>query len=323
MAQHESQHPFDGGSGEVVAPDQAGVTAPTGPRRRRWWRWLLGGWLLLAVGTAVYQVATWPDVASLATRSPETTAFIERFRSTRHARGENERVEWQWVSGDRISPHLMRAVVAGEDLEFFTHHGFSTTEMRAALRAALKEGEPLRGASTITQQLAKNLWLTPSRNPWRKVKEALLTRQLEQFLSKRRILEIYVNVVEFGPGIYGAEAAARYYFGKPASSLTQHEAAMLAAGLPRPSSWHPGRDTPGYRHYVAEIERRLARATFLWRYVDGTAPANVPPAESLAAPVTGIPESLLIDTLHLDSLLGDTTSDTLGRQPPDSTRWDR
>ena len=296
-----------------VAPVDSEARPSSG---RRWRRWLLGALLLFAIGPVVLVAATWPDVAALATENPESTAFIERYRSRQRERGASDHVAWAWVPWDKISPHLLRAAVAGEDLEFFAHRGFSTAEMRAALRATIEEGRPLRGASTITQQLAKNLWLTPSRNPWRKVKEAMLTRQLERHLTKRRILEVYLNVVEFGPGIYGAEGAARHYFAKPAAALTPHEAALLAAALPRPSSWHPGRDTPGYRRYVAEIERRMARATFLWRYVPGEGRPAPQPAESRPWPVESIPA----ETLLADSGPKDTVADTLLRPPPDSIR---
>ena len=127
----------------------------------------------------------------------------------------------------------------------------------------MEDGAPPRGASTITQQLAKNLWLSPSRNPLRKVEEAILTWQLERTLPKRRILELYLNVVEFGPGVYGVGAASRRYFGKPASEVTDAEAAELAASLPSPTSWHPGSARPGYRRHVDSIKRRMAKATFL------------------------------------------------------------
>jgi monofunctional biosynthetic peptidoglycan transglycosylase len=240
----------------------------------------------LAAGSLLYQMVTWPDAAALARRRPESTAFIDAYRSGRRAGGENDRVAWTWVPWSAISVHLKRAVVSAEDMEFFFHQGFSRSEMEAALRDAL-EKRRVRGASTITQQLAKNLWLSPSRNPWRKVKEYLLARSLERHLTKRRILEIYLNVVEFGPGVYGAEAAARRYFGKPAAQLTEREAAMLAASLPRPSSWHPGNDSPAYARYVEDIQGRMARAAFLWKYL-GEAPPPAAP-DSLI-----IPDSLLV-----------------------------
>jgi monofunctional biosynthetic peptidoglycan transglycosylase len=209
----------------------------------------------------------WPDVAGLARRPPATTAFIERSRAQQRAAGRPARVAWTWVEYARISPHLKRAVLVAEDVNFFSHRGFDTAEIGQALREALESGEPPRGASTITQQLAKNLWLSPSRNPLRKVKEALLTWQLERALSKRRMLEIYLNVVEFGPGIHGAEAASRHYFGKSAADLDEAEAAQLAAGLPRPSTWHPGSASRAYRRYVENIRRRMARAEFVRRQI--------------------------------------------------------
>ncbi len=252
------------------------------PQRGGARRWVVGGAGLIAAGWLGYQAVTWPDVAALASHNPKTTAFIERYRARQREAARPEAVRWQWVPEERISPHLKRAVVAAEDLEFFFHRGFSSTELKRALAEAIRKWEVPRGASTITQQLAKNLWLTPSRNPLRKLKEAVLTRQLERHLTKRRILELYLNVVEFGPGIYGAEAAARAYFGKSAWAVTEHEAAELAASLPRPATWHPGRDSRSYRRYVAEIERRMAVATFLWRYVGGAPGGPEPPAVRVA-----------------------------------------
>jgi monofunctional biosynthetic peptidoglycan transglycosylase len=123
------------------------------------------------------------------------------------------------------------------------------------------------GASTLTQQLAKNLFLSPARNPWRKAKEALLTRQLERRLSKRRILELYLNVVELGPGVWGVEPAARRYFGKSAAAVSGHQAAQLAAALPRPSQWHPGVASRGYLRAVARVEARMAQAGWVLREI--------------------------------------------------------
>jgi monofunctional glycosyltransferase len=222
---------------------------------------LLAAWL-------AWEALTWPDVAGLAKNRPTTTAFIERYRRGGwFGLGKDREVEWKWVSGSRISSNLKRAVIVSEDIEFFSHHGFSTREQRAALEDAWEDKKIPRGASTITQQLAKNLWLSPSKNPLRKVKEALFTWQLEQTLSKRRILELYLNVVEFGEGIYGAEAAARHYYGKSAASLTERQAAELAASLPRPKSWHPGSKSSSYQRKVRSIQRRMAKAGWLRRRV--------------------------------------------------------
>ena len=140
--------------------------------------------ILAACGVWVaYEVWTWPDVAALARTDPKTTAFIERWRQERCASGLDDAVHLQWTRWAGLSPHLIRATIVAEDGRFFSHHGFDTEEIRKALADALEDREMPRGASTITQQLAKNLWLSPSRNPLRKLREALLTRQLESRLS--------------------------------------------------------------------------------------------------------------------------------------------
>lgn len=244
--------------------------------------------LVALLGWVAYQWVTWPDVRRLAGENPETTAFIERYREETANGGQPSSPHWTWVRDSEISVHMKRAAVAGEDLEFFSHRGFSSHEMRQAFNRALS-GRGVRGASTITQQLAKNLWLTSSRSPWRKLKEAILTRQLERHLTKARILELYLNVVELGPGMYGVEAASRHYFGKPAAHLTAREAAMLAASLPRPAEWHPGSSSPAYAEYVTTIEERMERATFLWRHVTGPEGGGSP-AQSLTPPPRPVPD---------------------------------
>jgi monofunctional biosynthetic peptidoglycan transglycosylase len=214
----------------------------------------------LAGIVAAYVLLTLPDVAALRSSNPTTTAFIERSR----ARGAE--VTWRWVALDRISPEVQKAVVVAEDISFFNHDGFDRDELMVALWEAIR-GDRIRGASTITQQLAKNLWLSPSKSPLRKIREALITRRLERHLSKLRILEIYLNVVEFGPGLFGVEAAARYYFDLPASELDADRAAQLAASLPRPSSWHPGVDSRGYLGYVEDVLGRMEQADWLDRHL--------------------------------------------------------
>ncbi len=238
------------------------------PQRKRsvllsWLRrglWVLAG---LALAALAWQVLTWPDVARLRDVDPDTTAFIERYRSERRAAGLDAGVAWRWVDYERISIELKHAVLVSEDIGFFDHRGFALDEVKIALREALREREPPRGASTITQQLAKNLWLSPRRSPLRKLEEAILTRQLERHLDKRRILELYLNVVELGEGIYGVEAAARHYFGVPASALSRRQAAELAAGLPRPRRWHPGSDSTAYRRRVEMTLERMDRSGWL------------------------------------------------------------
>ena len=223
---------------------------------RRWGFHLLAVTVIVALLASAFVLLTWPDVAALASHPPETTAFIERARS----RGVN--VSWQWVPYERISNDLKKAVVAAEDMSFFSHNGFDTHEIKVAARDAVR-GKRVRGASTITQQLAKNLWLSPERSPARKIREFILTRQLEHHLSKTRILELYLNVVQFGHSSFGAEAASLRYFGVSAADLDSLQAAQLAASLPRPSSWHPGVESAGYQQSVGRILSRMEQADWI------------------------------------------------------------
>jgi monofunctional biosynthetic peptidoglycan transglycosylase len=201
--------------------------------------------------------ATLPDVSRLKNEFPKTTAFMERRKAEL---GPDARLEWTPVPLSRISPHLLRAAVAAEDARFFEHSGVDWQAVRGALQKDW-DGRNLRhGASTITQQLAKNLYLSPRRTPWRKVKEWAIARKLEAALPKRRILELYVNVVELGPRTFGAEAAARRYFGKPASSLTDVEAATLAAVIPSPRLYDPVRHPQRVARRARQILRGMRRA---------------------------------------------------------------
>lgn len=225
----------------------------------RWTVRILIAAAVAIAGYVVFELVTWPDVAALAKSNPESTAFLDRWNARERAAGRAGDAKLRFVPYARISNELKHAVVVAEDIDFFSHEGFATKEMRAAIEKAWEEKELPRGASTLTQQLAKNLWLSPSRNPWRKVKEAILTRQLEKRLDKRRILELYLNVVELGPGVWGCENAARRYFGRSAAALDPDQAAELAAGLPRPSTWHPGVGSRGYRRHVERIRERMRR----------------------------------------------------------------
>jgi monofunctional biosynthetic peptidoglycan transglycosylase len=204
------------------------------------------------VGILAYETIMLIRIMSLRTGNPVTTSMIEARAEEAESQGLQPKREQVWVSLERISPHLQRAVLAGEDTNFTTHHGFDYQAlqkawddgMRDAAREAKKEGENddwlptlpdfKRGASTISQQLAKNLFLSSRRSFFRKGQEAILTVFLERTLSKRRILELYLNVIEWGDGIYGAEAAAQHYFHKPASALSANEAAFLSAMIPNP-----------------------------------------------------------------------------------------
>ncbi len=201
-----------------------------------------------------YELITFPNISSLRNENPTTSSMIEYRISEAVADGKEPKKVMIWTPIDQISPNLQRAVLAGEDSRFFEHHGFDWDAIQKAWNDAVKEGEkeakeegdydpndwipPMpsfkRGASTVTQQLAKNLFLSEDRNFLRKGREAVYTCFLERDLSKKRILELYLNVIEWGDGIYGAEAASRYYFKKSASDLTKDEAAFLAAMIPSP-----------------------------------------------------------------------------------------
>ena len=150
----------------------------------------------------------------------------------------------QWISYERISPHLKRAIIAAEDGKFLEHEGFDFEAIQKAYEKNLKKGKLVAGGSTISQQLAKNLFLSGKKTPWRKGEEAIITLMLENVMSKRRILEIYLNVIEWGNGVFGAEAAARHYYGVPASALTAEQSARLAAMVPNPRFYDRNRNTP-------------------------------------------------------------------------------
>jgi monofunctional biosynthetic peptidoglycan transglycosylase len=192
-----------------------------------------------AFAVIAYVYITLPDVRSLATTNPTTTAFMElRAREARAQRRPVRRVQ-QWVPYTRISQHLKRAVIVAEDSAFFEHEGIDLEEIKESIRTSVERGSPIRGASTITQQLAKNLYLSPSRDPLRKLRELIITRRLEVALPKARIFEIYLNVIEWGEQIWGAEAAARTYFGVAAAALSREQAALLAGAIINPRVYSP------------------------------------------------------------------------------------
>ncbi len=209
----------------------------------------------LFLGWIIFEFITFPNTSRLRDQNPETTSMIEARIKEAQARGEQPRRVQAWVPLEKISVNLQRAVLAGEDSNFVTHNGFDYEAIqrawdeaqREAAKEAKEEGDDQsswipampsfkRGASTISQQLSKNLFLSSEKSFMRKGREAAITYFLERNLSKRRILEIYLNVIEWGDGIYGAEAAAQYYFKKSASALTQREAAFLSAIIPNPNT---------------------------------------------------------------------------------------
>jgi len=232
----------------------------------------IGHWTLgagaAAFALAAYAYLSTPDVRPLASTNPGMTAFMRLRAAEARQEGREPRRIQEWVSYGRISPHLKRAVTVSEDAAFWDHEGVDYFELRASLERNWREGRVVRGASTITQQLAKNLYLSESRTPMRKFRELLIARRLEAELSKARILEIYLNVIEWGDGIYGIEAAARTYFRKSASALAPAEAALLAGAIINPRALTPAKPTA----------RLLARQKLIMRRmgVGASVPASVP-----------------------------------------------
>ena len=196
---------------------------------------------------------TLPDIAGLARTNPSTTAFIESRKADVTDKGHPFTLRWTWVSLPHISPHLRKAVLAAEDAAFYRHKGFDWDGLKEALTRNWEKGRLRRGGSTITQQLAKNLYLSPEKNLFRKAHEALLAWEIERTLPKKRILELYLNTAEWGHGVFGAEAAARHHFGKSAEGLSADEAALLAAMLPSPRQYDPLRLTPYLSKRQAQI----------------------------------------------------------------------
>ncbi|MCU1384231.1 MAG: Biosynthetic peptidoglycan transglycosylase [Acidobacteria bacterium] len=212
----------------------------------------VAGFALLA-----YVYLTLPDVRPLRTSNPTTTAFMALRERDARANGKAPRRVQRWVSYGRISPDLKRAVLVAEDDAFWTHEGVDFEQLQESIETDWARGRFSRGGSTITQQLAKNLYLSPSKNPLRKLREWVIARRLEAELKKARIFELYLNVIEWGDGIYGIESAARAYFGKPAAELGPAESALLAAAIVNPRVLNPGRPTSRLVRRQQLILRRM------------------------------------------------------------------
>ena len=199
----------------------------------------LGAVAALAFALFAYVYLTLPDVRVLAATNPTNTAFMELREREAAQQGRRLRHYQAWVPYTRISPSLKRAVLVAEDDAFWQHEGIDMEQLKISIRNDIEKGQAIRGGSTITQQLAKNLYLSPSRNPIRKLRELIIARRLEAELSKARIFEIYLNVIEWGDGIWGAEAAARSYFGSSAAALSADQAALLAGAIINPRVYSP------------------------------------------------------------------------------------
>lgn len=239
-------------------------------RRKRSWgapltrmgsilRWTIRLVLIALIADLFYLALTWPDWKKLAAGPVPKSNFIVEYEASRAHDRRLPALRWQPVSYASLPKHLVRAAILAEDSRFYQHHGFDLIAFKEAMNHNLAEGRVVLGASTISQQTVKNLFLSSSRNPLRKWHELVLTWGMERNLSKRRILEIYLNVAEFGTGVYGAQAAAQAYWGVPLRELSVVQAAALAATLPSPAKNNPITGTPQFERRANKILDLLLR----------------------------------------------------------------
>jgi monofunctional biosynthetic peptidoglycan transglycosylase len=215
--------------------------------------------VLLFVLYTVYCIFSIGDLCDLQKKNPKTTAFMELRKEQWEKKKVNRSISQRWVKLSAISRHLRNAVVVTEDPNFYHHHGIDFYAIGMAIEENLERKEVAYGASTITQQLMKNLYLSPSRNPFRKWQEAILALRVERCVQKNRLLEIYLNVIEWGNSVFGAEAAARAYFSKPAYALSPGEAALLAAMIRNPIFYNP------YKGGSQLVKNRNLTLKWMWR----------------------------------------------------------
>ncbi len=267
--------------------DKARRRSPTGgaaSRPRRRWLQIIGrvvevGTVLVAFGLLLLWCSV-PDTERLATENPTTTAFIDLRHEQAADAGKPFKLEWKWRPLGKISRYLRASIIYAEDYNFYRHDGVDWDAIESAVEANLEKGNLSIGGSTITQQLAKNLYLSPQRSFLRKLRELLIAYSLEDNLSKQRILEIYLNVVEWGDGVFGAEAAARHWFGKSAQALTPAEAVRLAIALPNPFKRAPNVKSP-------DLTKRAVRLIHLLR-IQGLIDE---PQERIALDTVGAPDA--------------------------------
>ena len=221
-------------------------------RTLRWaWR-IVPVLIMMDIG---YLIGIWPDWELYSAGPIQRSSFIRSYEFEQHRHSDWPNLRWNPVSIERIPPNMVRAVIVAEDARFYEHEGVDIEALKAAMEYNLSEKRLVYGGSTISQQTVKNVFLSPSRNPLRKWHELLLTIGMERNLSKKRVLEHYLNIAEFGRGIYGVDAAARYYWGVPASRLTDRRAIELAATLPSPVKNNPKTRTASFHKRVKKIRR--------------------------------------------------------------------
>jgi monofunctional biosynthetic peptidoglycan transglycosylase len=220
--------------------------------------WRVLKWLVIIV--VVYQLWIFLHICWWVNHNPSTSAFMEDRLEVLQEDNPDAVLKHRWVDYKKISPNLKRALIAAEDAKFVDHEGFDWEGIQKAYQKNLKKGKVVAGGSTISQQLAKNLFLSTKRTPWRKAEEFMITVMLEATMSKRRIFEIYLNVIEWGNGIFGAEAAAKYYYHTSAKNLSADQAAKLAAMVPNPRYYDKHRQAKGLIRKTGIIEARMNSA---------------------------------------------------------------
>jgi monofunctional biosynthetic peptidoglycan transglycosylase len=228
---------------------------------KRAWRWAARLVLLLVAAVVIYQFWIFGNVVWWIWFNPSTSAFMEERLVVLQQKNPDAVLRHQWVPYERISINLKRALIAAEDAKFLDHDGFDWEAIQKAYEKNLKKGKVVAGGSTISQQLAKNLFLSGRRTPWRKAEEAMITLMMENVMSKRRIFEIYLNIIEWGNGVFGAQAAARYYYGVSAANLGPEQAARLAAMVPKPRFYDKVRETPLLDRRTGIILERMSQVS--------------------------------------------------------------
>ena len=227
------------------------------------WSWLLRwSWRAVAIFCIlllVYQVWLFAHICWWVKFNPSSSAFMDTRLEIMQEKNPNAELRHKWVPYEKISNHLKRALIAAEDAKFVDHVGFDWEGIQKAYEKNIKKGKIVAGGSTISQQLAKNLFLSTKRTPWRKLEEAAITLMLEAVMDKRRIFELYLNVIEWGNGVFGAEAAAQHYYGVSASQLSTERSAQLAAMVPNPRFYDKNRQTRGL---LRKTEIILARMNY-------------------------------------------------------------
>jgi monofunctional biosynthetic peptidoglycan transglycosylase len=228
---------------------------------KRAWRWAARLVLLLVAAVVIYQFWIFGNVVWWIWFNPSTSAFMEERLVVLQQKNPEAVLRHQWVPYERISINLKRALIAAEDAKFLDHDGFDWEAIQKAYEKNLKKGKVVAGGSTISQQLAKNLFLSGRRTPWRKAEEAMITLMMENVMSKRRIFEIYLNIIEWGNGVFGAQAASRYYYGVSAANLGPEQAARLAAMVPKPRFYDKVRETPLLERRTGIILERMSQVS--------------------------------------------------------------